>query len=149
MEDVLSGVVTYLKAADTLNRFRVIDYSEMLDDMIHSNKTPFIDVVGTRVSETPLAGFKPAKARRGKYYITLIIVQDKKVLREVLKGSESIWGLKKYLTGLINADSTFGGIVQGLAFDENIDSEIVTLKKDNSVKLALEVKLVLFKDIFN
>lgn len=150
METVLKGVSDYLISADTSKKFKQIVYSEFLDEMINKNQTPFIDVIGLQERKTPLSDMSMKKAYRQFYDISIVIVQDAKVTKDIIQGTKtisSIWSLSEYVYDLISADITFNGTVNRL-HEKEIISKLTTLTKDNSVKLALEMELTLIKDIF-
>jgi len=150
METVLKSVSDYLSSVDTAKKFKSIVYSEFLDDMISKNQTPFIDVIGLKTRKAPYKDMTMKRAYIQYYDISLVIVQDAKVTKDIIQGSKtvnSIWSLAETVYTLIEADPTFNGIVNRLA-EQEITMQITTLTKDNSVKLALEMQLTLIKDIF-
>ncbi|PKL17874.1 MAG: hypothetical protein CVV49_08840 [Spirochaetae bacterium HGW-Spirochaetae-5] len=147
MNNILKGVADFITAGDTLSKFKIITYSEYVDDLIKENKMPAVDILGFRERKTPLPGFSFDKAYRQSFDITIIIIQDAKLLRDILHGTNSVWGLSTYLWNIIETDRTFGGIVRAID-DKPVESKLVKLTKDNSVKLGLETELTLTKDVF-
>jgi len=147
MDDILKGVADFIAAGDTEKKFKAVYYSEYLDECIAKNKTPFINIIGPRKRRFPLQGFSFNKSTRRGFDISIVIVQDAKLMKKVVHGSDSIWSLEDYLWDIIDADQTFGGIVR--AIDEKpIESKLVMITKDNSIKLGLEIELTLTKDVF-
>lgn len=149
MDDILEGVAAFITASDKagLKKFKLVTYSEYVDDLISGNRMPVVDILGFRERKSPISGFTFDKAYRQSFDISIIIIQDSKLLRDVLHGANSVWGLSKYLWSLIELDRTFGGIVRGID-DKPIESKLMTIKKDNSIKLGLETELTLTKDVF-
>jgi hypothetical protein len=147
MDDILIGVSEYIAAADTSRKFKAIVYSEYVDECIAKNKIPFVDVVGIKERKSPLSGFSFDKGYRQAFDISIVIVQDAKLMKDVLHGTSSIWALWSYLWEIIEADRTFGGVVQRID-EKPVESKLITLVKDNSTKLGLETELTLILDVF-
>lgn len=146
MDTILDGIVNFIKSKDKLNKFKVITCSEFLEDLINKNQLPFIDIVGLKENKTELKQIAFKYGYKQTYTISIMIFQDAKALKDVLKGNNSIWGLWNYVWSMIEADNTFGGLVDG--FDSsNIESKLVTMQKDNTIKIGLETQLTLTKDI--
>jgi hypothetical protein len=148
MELILKGLANYLITADTAKKFKVITYSEFLDELIAKNQTPFIDIIGLQETKKPFDKHSMKSVYSRTFEVTIVIVQDAKVTKDIIHGSkttESIWSLADYVYGLINADRTFGGLIDRIA-EKEVISKITTLTKDNSIKLALEMELTLVVD---
>jgi hypothetical protein len=147
MDEILIGVSEFIASADTSKKFKAVAYSEYVDELIKANKTPFVDVVGVRERKSPLSGFLFDKGYRQAFDISIVIVQDAKLMKDVLHGTNSIWSLWSYLWEIIEADRTFGGLIQRIE-EKPVESKLITLVKDNSTKLGLETELTLIKDVF-
>lgn len=148
METILKGLANYLIAADTAKKFKVITYSEFLDELIAKNQTPFIDIIGLQEIKKPFDRHLMKSVYSRMFEVTIVIVQDAKVTKDIIQGSktiEGIWSLADYIYGLINADRTLGGLIDRIA-EKEVISKITTLTKDNSIKLALEMELTLVVD---
>lgn len=150
MNDVLNGITEYFKEKDIENKFKTIENSEYMDELIKRNRVPFINIIGFDKTRSPLNNYSRKNAETELYEISIIICQDARFTKDVIKGTkttESIWSLSDYVYSLIEEDNTFNGVVNRLA-DQDIRTTLTTLTKDNSVKVALEMKIFLIKDVF-
>lgn len=147
MDDILKGVADFITAGDTTKKFKAVYYSEYLDECIAKNKTPFINIIGPKKRRSPLKGFNFNKSSRRGFDISIVIVQDAKMMKQVVHGTDSIWSLDDYLWDIIDADPTFNGLVREIE-EKVIESKLIMIRKDNSVKLGLETELTLIKDVF-
>ena len=148
MDQVLEGIASYLQSNDTQKAFKRIEYSEWIDDLIKDNKLPFLNVVGIKERKSPLNNISMANGYRQFYDISILIGQDARLIKKVIHGSNSIWQLWDVVWEIIEGDPSFNGIISKI--DEKvIESRLITITKDNSVKLILETELTVFKDVFN
>lgn len=150
MDSVLKGVANYLTSADTAKKFKLITYSEVFDEVIKKNLTPFIYIYGEEEKKIPRSDMLMKSAYERQFIITLYIIQDAKILKDVVQGSStisSIWSLSEYVYDLISLDKTFNGTVNRLA-EKEITSKIGEIRKDNTIKLILQTELTLIKNIF-
>lgn len=150
MNDVLKGIAEYFKAKDIDNKFKAIENSEYMDELIKRNRVPFINIIGFDKTRSRPSNYSLKHMETETYEVSIIICQDARFTTDIIKGTkttESIWSLSDYVYGLIDEDNTFNGVVNRLA-DRDITTRLTTLTKDNSVKLALEMKVFLIKDVF-
>ena len=149
MDNVLKGVSDFLTAADAAGskKFKVITDSEFVDEIIKDNRIPAVDVIGLKERKASIKGFDFNKAYRQSFDITIIVIQDAKVLRDIIKGTKSVWGLSRYVWEMIESDRTFGGVVRGIE-DKPVETELIKPVKDNSIKLGIETKLTVTRDVF-
>lgn len=148
MNNTLKTISDYLTAADSVSKkMGTITYSEMLQDLINANRTPFLDIVGLSERKSQIPGIDLRSGYRQQYNIVLYICKDDKVLSKVLKGTDSIFDLWNYIWSIIEKDRTFGGAVQGI-LDKDVESKITTLQRNDTVKLVYETNLTVYKDIF-
>ena len=148
MNNTLKKVSEFLQSQDVLEdkKYSIITYSELIQDLINKNKTPFLVVLGMKERKSPLSWCNMDKGYRQFYDITLVICQDKKVLRDVLIKDDSIFDLWSYTWSLIETDKSFNGVVDGIE-ETTIESKLTTLQKDNTIKLVYETQLSLYKDV--
>jgi hypothetical protein len=149
MEEILEQIADFLKTQDQTSekKFRVVDHSEFLDDMLSNNKTPFINVVSASEDKSVIPGMSFKTSERNTPVISLLIVRDGKTAAETLKGSKSIWKLWEYTWGLIRSDFTLGGAVDYIP-EQTITSKIESLHKNNSFKVLLRADIKVVKDKF-
>lgn len=148
MNNILKGISDYFQSADTTSkRFRNISYSEMIQDVIAKNQVPFLLVLGVAERKSPFREYLMSTAYKQLYDITIVICQDNKVLTNVLKGANPIFDLWSYTWSMIEADRTFGGVVDGIV-EKDIESKLITLQRDSSYKLVYETELTVYKNIF-
>lgn len=147
MDSILTGVSSFIKSGDTQKKFKIITDNEFIDELMNKNQTPFLDVIGLKQTKTPISGFNFKDNYKEEYLISIVIVQDAKAIKNVIKGETSVWKLWSYVWGIIETDKTFNGLVRGIK-EQSIESKIMSFTKDNSVKVALETELVLYKDVF-
>jgi len=151
MDNVLKGVSDFLTAGDKAGskKFKVITYSEYVDDIIKDNKIPAIDVMGFKERKSAVPGMSFTSSERQSFDISIIIIQDAKLLRDIIKGPNTVWGLSRYVWDMIKADMTFAGTVRTIESNPPVESQLIKIVKDNTTKLGIETRLTVTKDEFN
>lgn len=149
MEEILEKIAEFLREQDqaTGKKFKVIEHSEFLEDMLNKNRTPFINVVSGAEEKSVVPGMSFHTTERNAPVVSLLIVRDGKTPAEALKGDNSIWNLWEYTWGLIRTDFTLGGAVDIIP-EQTISSKIEALHKNNSFKVLLRADIKIVKDKF-
>lgn len=157
MNKVLIALRDAFKFADESleKKFKAIEASELIDDLLRKNRVPFMNFIGLRDRRLPIPNISMRQAYRQEFDGLIIIVQDSDNLTDIImgneRGTESIWELYDYVFDLIILAMTEFQDELGFKVrfkEQEAEAKLTTLTRQNTVKLAVEIPITIVMERF-